>query len=86
MYKYSIIINSSADLTEEVRKELDLVLAPLKFTIEGTEYINYLDYRSLDVKDFYEQMRSGKVATTSQLNVSEYVELIKKNLTKEKMF
>ncbi|MGI6787076.1 MAG: DegV family protein [Acholeplasmataceae bacterium] len=84
MYKYSIIINSSADLTEEVRKELDLVLAPLKFTIEGTEYINYLDYRSLDVKDFYEQMRSGKVATTSQLNVSEYVELIQKEFDKGK--
>lgn len=76
MYDYSIIINSSSDLTEELRKEFDLVLAPLKFTIEGKEYINYLDYRNLDVQEFYKLMRDGKIATTSQLNVSEYTEII----------
>ncbi len=84
MYDYSIIINSSTDLSEEVRKELDLVLAPLKFTIEGKEYINYLDYRNLDVKEFYKLMRDGKIATTSQLNVSEYTEIIEEEFKKGK--
>ncbi len=84
MYDYSIIINSSCDLSEEVRKELDLTLAPLKFTIDGKEYINYLDYRNLDVKEFYKLIRDGKIATTSQLNVSEYTDLIEQEFKKGK--
>lgn len=84
MYDYSIIINSSTDLTEELKEELDLVLAPLKFTIEGKEYINYLDYNSLDVKEFYKLLRDGKIATTSQLNVSEYIDIIEKEFKKGK--
>lgn len=35
MKKFSIVINSSTDLTEELRKELDLVVAPLKFIMDG---------------------------------------------------
>ncbi|MGI6714537.1 MAG: DegV family protein [Bacilli bacterium] len=82
MKKFSIVINSSTDLPEELRKELDLVLAPLKFIINGKEYINYLDYRNLGIKEFYQQLREGVVATTSQVNVSEYVRIIEKEFTK----
>jgi hypothetical protein len=55
-----------------MRKELNLVLAPLKFTIDGKEYVNYLDYRTMGVEDFYQRLRDGALATISQMNVSEY--------------
>lgn len=82
MKKFSIVINSSTDLTEELRKELDLVVAPLKFIMDGKEYVNHLDYRSLGVKKFYELLRKGVVATTSQLNVNEYMEIIEQEFKK----
>ncbi|MGI6781602.1 MAG: DegV family protein [Acholeplasmataceae bacterium] len=84
MYKYSIIINSSTDLTEEIRNELDLVLAPLKFTMDGKEYMNDLSYNSMPVAEFYQKMRDGSLATTSQMNVSEYIDLIKAEFKKGK--
>jgi DegV family protein with EDD domain len=84
MAKYSIIINSSVDLTEEMRRELDLVLAPLRFTIDGKEHVNHLDYRTLPVEEFYQRLRDGALATTSQMNVSEYADLIEKEFKKGK--
>ena len=86
MKKFSIVINSSTDLTEELRKELDLVVAPLKFIMDGKEYVNHLDYRSLGVKKFYELLRKGVVATTSQLNVNEYMEIIEQEFKKVMMY
>ena len=82
MKKFSIVVNSSVDLTEELRKELDLVVAPLKFIMNGQEYINYLDYRNLGVKEFYQKLRDGVVATTSQVNINEYVDIIEKEFKK----
>ncbi|MFA5720192.1 MAG: DegV family protein [Acholeplasmataceae bacterium] len=81
---YTIVINSSSDLTEQLRKEFDFVLAPLKFNVKGSEYVNYLDYHNLDVKDFYQMLRDGEVATTSQLNVAEFEEIIQAEFDKGK--
>jgi DegV family protein with EDD domain len=82
MKKFSIVVNSSVDLTEALRQEFDLVLAPLKFIMNGKEYINYLDYRTLGVKEFYQKLREGVVATTSQVNIVEYVEIIESEFKK----
>ena len=68
MKKFSIVVNSSVDLTEELRKELDLVVAPLKFIMNGQEYINYLDYRNLGVKEFYQKLRC-LLYTSSHINL-----------------
>lgn len=81
-FMYTIIINSSTDLTEEMRKRFDFKVAPLKFTIQGKEYVNDLEYQSMDVKAFYSLLREGKVATTSQLNVAEYEDLIEEEFKK----
>lgn len=81
---YSIIINSSTDLTESVKQQFNFVLAPLKFTIKGKEYVNYLDYHNLDVHTFYQMLRDGEVATTSQLNVGEYEAMIEAEFKKGK--
>ncbi|OQA78199.1 MAG: DegV domain-containing protein [Tenericutes bacterium ADurb.Bin239] len=82
MKKFSIVVNSSVDLTEALRQEFDLVLAPLKFIMNGKEYINYLDYRTLGVKEFYQKLREGVVATTLQVNIVEYVEIIESEFKK----
>ena len=81
---YSIVINSSTDLTEQMKNEFNFILAPLKFTVKNQEYVNYLDYRNLDVEAFYEMLRSGEVATTSQMNVGEYEDIIEAEFNKGK--
>ena len=50
--------------------------------MNGQEYINYLDYRNLGVKEFYQKLRDGVVATTSQVNINEYVDIIEKEFKK----
>ncbi len=74
---YTIICNSSTDLTYELEKKLNLNVLPLKYDIKGTTYANFLDHRDLDIKTFYQKLRAGEVAITSQINVTEYENVIK---------
>ena len=81
---YTIIINSSSDLPQEIVNQFQLRVAPLKFVINNVIFPNYLDYRNLPVKDFYQRLRNGEMATTSQLNTVEYEELIQEEFDKGK--
>ncbi|MGM9971850.1 MAG: DegV family protein [Anaeroplasmataceae bacterium] len=69
---YVIITDSTTDLSEELVSKWDLKVMPMHFTIGQKEYLNYPDGREISNKDFYNELRNGKMATTSQLN-SEYV-------------
>lgn len=81
---YTIIINSSTDLPEEILKEFNLKLLPLKFNFEDETYVNYLDHRQHGIKEFYDRLRKGELATTSQINVYEYEEAIEEEIKKGK--
>ena len=81
---YTIIINSSSDLPQEIVNQFQLRVAPLKFVINNVIFPNYLDYRNLPVKDFYQRLRNGEMATTSQLTTVEYEELIQEEFDKGK--
>ena len=73
---YTILINSSSDLPQEIVDQFQLRVAPLKFVINNEIFPNYLDYHNLPVKDFYQRLRNGEMATTSQLNTVDYEEII----------
>lgn len=81
---YTIIINSSSDLPQEVVNQFKLKLLPLKYNIEDNTYVNYLDHRELGIKEFYNKLRDGALATTSQINAYEYEETIKTEVSKGK--
>ena len=66
---FTILFNSSTDLPQKVADELNLKLVPLRFTIEGETYANYLDHREYDIKEFYHKLRTGSLETTTQINV-----------------
>lgn len=74
MKDYVIITDSASDLTDSLAKELDLVILPLKFVIEGTEYPDYLDHRAMSPELFYEKVRKGLMPSTAQVNVQEYLD------------
>jgi|SRR5690554_3869314 len=77
---YTIIINSSTDLPQSVVEQFNLKLLPLKYNIGDKTYINYLDHRELGIAEFYDTLRNGELATTSQINVYEYEQAIQEEI------
>ncbi len=76
MSEFVIVTDSSADLSADLVKELEVEVLPLRFTIKGKTYRNYPDNRDMDPKKFYQMIRDGEMGTTAAVNMSEYVELL----------
>lgn len=74
MSNFIIVTDSTTDLPDSVAKQFDLHVMPLKFNLDGKEYVNYLDNRQLEPKAFFDQVKSGIQPTTSQVNSEEYIE------------
>ena len=64
--------------------ELDLKYVPLTFHHNDEVYKNYHDERDIRIKDFYEQMRHGKVFKTSALNIQDFASAMEPFLTEGK--
>jgi DegV family protein with EDD domain len=73
MSNYIVLTDSTTDLPDSLAKSLDLHVIPLKYNINGKEYVNHLDNRELDPTDFFDQVKAGAHPTTSQINPEEYV-------------
>jgi len=71
---YVIVVDSTTDITPQMAEEWGLVVIPYIFTLDGKDYYNYLDYRELSSKDFYDTLRTGKSATTTQVTPMRYLE------------
>ncbi len=76
MNEYVIVTDSSADLSAEQVKELELQVLPLSFTIRGTTLQNWPDERDMTIKEFYRLLREGEMATTSAVNMQQYLDLL----------
>ena len=71
---YAVITDSTADLSPELVRELDVEIIPLQFVIDDHTYLNYPDGRELSEKAFYQMLRQQKTATTVQVNASRFGE------------
>lgn len=76
MSEYVIVTDSSADLSAEMVKELGVEVLPLSFTIRGTTLQNWPDERDMTIKEFYQLLREGEMATTSAVNMQQYLDLL----------
>ena len=68
MEKFKIITDSTADLPKEYLEEHGLGLIGIKYIMDGESYGTD---KEIDVHEFYDMMRSGKMPTTSQTNPEE---------------
>ena len=68
MREYVITVNSTVDLPKEWLEERKVPVIPLKYTIDNE---TYTDMEGLSSKEFFEKLRDGKMATTSQINPEE---------------
>ena len=76
MRDFVILTDSCADLTAEMVEQLDVQVLPLSFNMDGKTVFNYPDNREMDPHTFYEQLRAGKTATTSAVNVAQFTEVM----------
>lgn len=65
MNKFIITTDTTADLPKSYLQENNIGLLAMSFQMEGKEYSGDED---LDIKDFYDKMRSGLMPTTAQVN------------------
>lgn len=82
MSKYIIVADSTTDLPSELINNKDLIVLPLSYTIKDKTYKNYLDYREQDINEFYKLLEEGNLATTTQLNPTDYEEALTPYLEK----
>lgn len=73
MSEYQIITDSTADITAEMIRELDLHVIPLCYMMDGKTYHNIPGGGELTDHEFYEQLRAGKMPTTTQINMEEFI-------------
>lgn len=70
---YQLFSDSCVDLPNEVAKEYNIQILPLKVTVKGKEYKNYLDHREIDPKTFYQLLRDKNTPITAQANPHEFI-------------
>ncbi len=59
--------DSTCDLNKDLRSQLDVDYVGMNYVLDGKEYPASLDWEGMPAKDFYDQMRSGKRITTTQV-------------------
>lgn len=81
---YVILTESSCDLTPELANRAGVEVLPLSFTMEGRNYLHYLDGREMPAAEFYEKMRNGAAAVTAAANVAELTDGMEAHLREGK--
>lgn len=74
MASYALTCCSTADLTHEHFAARDIQYVCFHFTLNGETYPDDLG-QSIPFPDFYQAMADGADTTTSQVNISQYLEL-----------
>ena len=74
MREYVIFTDSSCDLPAQMAQDLELTVIPLFVTVGGNTYENDLAGKALPFDTCYALLRQGQVATTSAINVTQFIE------------
>jgi len=74
MQKWIIATDSCADLTAAQVASMNLSVIPLSVELEGKTYFHHPDERELAIAAFYAKLRNKVVATTSLINVGEFLQ------------
>lgn len=80
MSEYVIMTDSSCDLPKEYIEEHNLDVLSLVYNLDGKLYDAE---NQLDIKDFYQKMRSGGMPTTMAVNPEDVAAAMRKHLEKD---
>ena len=84
MSEYVIISDSSCDLPQWKIDEIDVKIVPLTVELDGKTYTNYLDWREIEPRAFFDELRAEKPSKTSAANVSDFREAMEPYLKEGK--
>lgn len=73
MTDYILSAESTIDLNIEDVKELGISVINANYQLEDTEYLDDFG-QSLDMKEFYDNMRSGAIPSTSMINTNAFIQ------------
>ena len=74
---YTIITDSSANLTDDLVERYGLKILSLEFIVDGVSFRAYTKGSTTDNKQFYDMMRRGKVVKTSLVTLNESETMIR---------
>lgn len=74
MNPFTIVVDSNCDLPPEYIEEHDIKIMPMPFELDGTPH-NQGYWQEISGKDFYDALRNGGVAKTSQINPDTFIEV-----------
>jgi len=69
---FTIVVDTSCDLTPEYIKKHEIEVMPIPFILDGEEHSEGY-WQKVSGKEFYESLRNGGVAKTSQINPDTFV-------------
>ncbi len=84
MKDYVIFTDSCADLSPEMFEELEVRVQSMRYQLNGREYLYAADKEQLGLHEYYEQLRHGGTASTSQVNQIDYMDTFTPVLSEEK--
>lgn len=76
MNNFVLITDSTADLSENVVKELGVEVIPIKFVMDDELYYD----GELSNEEFYGKIASGAQVSTTQINPQEFIDVFEKHL------
>lgn len=76
METFELLTDSCCDLTYDYLEKNNVNYISMLINIDGKEYVDDLR-KDFDYQWFINQLRNGKVPTTSQINIGTYIEIFK---------
>ena len=74
MREFRIVTDSSCDLTSQLAEQMNIEAVPLTVVMDKGNFPNYLDERALRCVDFYQYLRNCLLASTSAVNVDQFLQ------------
>ncbi|MDP4119854.1 MAG: DegV family protein [Bacillota bacterium] len=84
MKDFLIVTDMNSDIMPDVAQSLGVRVLPMPYIMDDVAYENKLGDPGIDIKEFYNLIRAGKLATTIQRNPTEYEELFSNLLSEGK--
>ena len=76
MDMYKIVSEATLDLTNAIIEEYDIQVIPMELQLGEDSYRYHPNEETITCKEFYEKLRGGADATTSQINPMVYKEFL----------
>ncbi len=74
MNNYQIITDATCDMNQEILDQKDILVMPMEIVMDdGQIFQHYPDFRNFSADDFYEELKKGNLAHTSQITPAQYL-------------